>query len=47
VRVPEEAGSGRARVTFFLDAWKEANVHPSTIEIPIEDVEEKREDQKR
>jgi hypothetical protein len=41
VRVPEEAGSGRAKVTFCLDNWKGANVYRSTIEIPIEEAEGK------
>jgi hypothetical protein len=39
VRVPEEAGSGLAKVTYSFDAWKEGNVKPTTIEIPIKDAE--------
>jgi hypothetical protein len=35
VRVPDEAGVGKAKVTFSFDAWKEAKVASSTIEIPI------------
>jgi hypothetical protein len=37
VRVPEEAGSGKAKVTYSFDTWKEGKVAPSTIEIPIID----------
>jgi hypothetical protein len=39
VRVPEEAGVGKARVTFSFDAWKGAKVAPTTVEIPVEDPE--------
>jgi hypothetical protein len=39
VRVPDEAGSGIAKVTYSFDAWKEGNVQPTTIEIPIKDAE--------
>jgi hypothetical protein len=35
VRVPEEAGSGKAKVTYSFDAWREGKVAPTTIEIPI------------
>jgi hypothetical protein len=35
VRVPEEAGLGMAKVTFSFDAWKEGQVAPSTIELPV------------
>ena len=41
VRVPEEAGSGKAKVTFSFDAWKEGKVAPSTVELPIETAAEK------
>jgi hypothetical protein len=35
VRVPEEAVSGKAKITVsFLD-WKEGNVAPATFEVPI------------
>jgi hypothetical protein len=37
VRVPEEAGSGKAKVTYSFDGWKEGKVAPATIEIPIVD----------
>ena len=40
VAVPEEAGSGKAKVTFSFNAWKEGGVAPSTIELPILDAEE-------
>jgi hypothetical protein len=35
VRVPDEAGEGKARLTFSFDTWKEGKVAPSTIEVPI------------
>jgi hypothetical protein len=37
VRVPDDVGNGKAKVTFSFDLWKEGNVAPSTIEIPIVD----------
>ncbi len=36
MRVPEEAGPGKARVTFSFVAWKEGKAAPSTVEIPLE-----------
>jgi RNA polymerase sigma factor (sigma-70 family) len=36
VRVPDEAGAGKAKVTFSFDAWKGAKVAPSTFEIPVD-----------
>jgi hypothetical protein len=35
VRVPDEAGPGRARVTFSFDRWQEGRVAPTTVEIPV------------
>jgi hypothetical protein len=35
VRVPEEAGLGKAKVTFSFDSWKEGKVAPSTVEILV------------
>jgi hypothetical protein len=35
VRVPDEAGSGVARVTFSFEKWTECKVASSTIELPI------------
>jgi hypothetical protein len=35
VWVPEEAGLGKAKVTFSFSAWKLGKVASSTIEIPI------------
>jgi hypothetical protein len=35
VRVPEEAGLGKAKVTFSFDSWKEGKVAPSSVEIPV------------
>jgi RNA polymerase sigma factor (sigma-70 family) len=37
VRVPEEAGVGKAKVTFSFDAWEGAHVAPMAIEIPIDE----------
>jgi hypothetical protein len=35
VRAPEEAGYGKARVTYSFDAWTDGQVAPTTIEIPV------------
>jgi len=35
VRVPGEAGKGRARVTLSFPAWKQVDVAPAIIELPI------------
>jgi hypothetical protein len=35
VRVPQEAGKGKAKVRLSFDAWKEGHVAPATLEIPI------------
>jgi len=35
VAVPQEAGNGEAKLTFSFDSWKEGNVAPSTITLPI------------
>jgi len=37
VRVPGEAGGGKARVTLSFPDWKEARVEPATFEIRITD----------
>jgi hypothetical protein len=37
VRVPEEAGKGKAKVTLSFAAWKEGKVAPGTFEVPIAD----------
>jgi hypothetical protein len=39
VRVPEEAGKGKAKVTLSFDVWKEGRVKPATFEVPIVDPE--------
>ena len=44
MRVPEEAGSGIAKVTYSFDAWKEGNVKATTIEIPIKEGDAEKED---
>jgi hypothetical protein len=35
VRVPDEAGLGKAKVTFSFAAWKEGKVASTTVEIPV------------
>jgi len=35
VRVPDEAGLGKAKVTFSFDSWKEGQVARTTIELPV------------
>jgi hypothetical protein len=42
VRIPEEAGAGKAKVTFSFDAWKGAKVVPTTVEIPIDEPREEK-----
>jgi hypothetical protein len=37
VRVPAEAGKGKAKVTVSFPAWKEGKVVPATFEVPIEE----------
>jgi hypothetical protein len=37
VRVPGEAGKGKAKVTLSFPAWKRAEVTPATFELPIAD----------
>jgi hypothetical protein len=39
VRVPDEAGSGMAKVTFSFEKWHEGKVASSTIELPIVEAE--------
>jgi hypothetical protein len=35
VRVPKEAGNGKAKVTLSFPDWKEGKVEPATFEIGI------------
>lgn len=35
VRVPDDAGSGNARLTISFDSWQGAGVRKSQIELPI------------
>jgi hypothetical protein len=35
VWVPDDAGEGKARVSFSFAAWEAGKVVPSTVEIPI------------
>jgi hypothetical protein len=37
VRVPGDAGEGKAKVTLSFPDWKEAQVVSTTIEVPIVD----------
>jgi RNA polymerase sigma factor (sigma-70 family) len=37
MRVPAEAGAGKAKVTFSFDTWKGANVAPTTVDIPLDE----------
>jgi hypothetical protein len=46
VRVPDEAGLGKAKVTFSFDGWKDGKVAPSTIELPVVAAPEKKADGK-
>jgi hypothetical protein len=42
VRVPEEAGKGKARVTLSFPDWKDGKVTPATFEVPIAEAVENR-----
>ena len=35
MRVPSEAGNGKAKVTLSFPDWKDGNVRPATYEVPI------------
>jgi hypothetical protein len=35
VTVPPEVGVGKAKVRFAFDAWREGNVEPTTVELPV------------
>jgi hypothetical protein len=37
VRVPSEAGNGKAKITLTFPDWKESKVAPATFEVPIVD----------
>ena len=37
VRVPSEAGKGKAKVRLSFPAWKTVEVVPATFELPITD----------
>ena len=41
VRVPDDAGAGKAKLTISFDAWQGAGVRSSRIELPIVDAEAK------
>jgi hypothetical protein len=40
VRVPDEAGEGKAKVTFLFGAWEGVKVAPTTIEARVTDARE-------
>jgi hypothetical protein len=42
VRVPAEAGKGKAKVVVSFESWKEGKVAPATFEVPIVEGDEKR-----
>jgi RNA polymerase sigma factor (sigma-70 family) len=46
VRVPDEAGSGKAEVTFSLEGWKGVKVAPTTAEIPLAEPREEKKGRK-
>ena len=41
VRVPDEAGNGKARVTLSFPDWKEGHVMPATFEVPLAEAGER------
>ena len=43
MRVPDEAGYGKATITYSFDAWNEGRVASTTIEIPVVGPESKKE----
>jgi hypothetical protein len=47
VRVPEDAGVGKAKVTFAFDAWEGVKVAPTTVEIALDDPPEEKKDQNK
>jgi hypothetical protein len=44
VRVPHEAGNGKAKVTISFEGWEEGRVAPATFEVTITDPEGSRAD---
>jgi hypothetical protein len=44
VRVPDEASSGKAKVTLSFAEWKEGKVAPASFEIPIVEPEPKKQE---
>ena len=43
MRVPSEAGKGKAKVTLSFQEWKDSRVAPATYEVPVVDPEPKAE----
>lgn len=44
MRVPSEAGKGKAKVTLSFPDWKDVHVYPATYEVPVVDPEPRAED---
>ena len=42
MRVPAEAGKGKAKVVVSFESWKEGKVAPATFEVPVVEADEKR-----
>jgi RNA polymerase sigma factor (sigma-70 family) len=47
VKVPDEVGAGKAKLTFSFEAWTGARVAPTTVEIPVEEPKEENADPKK
>jgi hypothetical protein len=47
VRVPGEAGLGKAKVTFSFAGWKDGKVAPTTVEIPVKEPESEKTEEKQ
>jgi hypothetical protein len=42
VRVPDEPGAGKAKVTFSLEGWKGVKVASTTVEVPLAEPREEK-----
>jgi hypothetical protein len=42
VRVPAEAGKGKAKVTVSFPGWEQGRVAPAAFEVPVVEADEKR-----
>jgi len=45
VRVPNDVGVGKAKVTFSFDTWKEVKVTSTTVEIPVDERQKEKNEQ--